>query len=144
MGKVTKTMEDYKDIINLPRHISKTRSQMTVANRSAQFAPFSAVVGHDAAIKETARYTDRKKELDEMEKAIVDQKLMEINAWLPELREIEIIHFVQDKNKVGGSYVSKFGCVKKIDSYKQEVIFTDGVRIKVEEIYSIDLQPGNA
>ena len=139
MDKVKRSIEDYKDIINLPRHISKSRAKMAVENRAAQFAPFSAVVGHDAAIKETARYTDRKKELDEMEKVIIDEKLREISEWLPEQREIEIVHFVQDTDKAGGCYESKFGCVKKIDSYKREVVFTDGFRIRVEDVYSIEI-----
>lgn len=139
MSKVKRAIEEYNDIINMPRHISKTRSQMSIANRAAQFAPFSAVVGHDAAIQETARHTDYKKELDEMEKSIIDEKLMEINENLLKKQEVEIVCFKKDINKSGGSYVSKFGFVKKIDSYKREVIFTDGFKIRVEDIYCVNL-----
>ena len=139
MVKVKRSIEDYVDIINLPRHISKTRKPMTIKNRAAQFAPFSAVVGHDAAIEETARYTDRKKELDEMEKIIIDEKLREIHSWLPQKREIKIIYFEKDKNKEGGCYIERIGCAKKIDSYKGAVIFFDGQKIDIEDIYSIDI-----
>lgn len=48
-----KTM--YDDIINLPHHVSKTRPQMSMLDRAAQFSPFAALTGYDAAIKETGR-----------------------------------------------------------------------------------------
>ena len=44
-------MNQYDDIINLPHHVSKRHPQMSMWNRAAQFAPFSAVSGHDAAIR---------------------------------------------------------------------------------------------
>ena len=139
MAKVKRTIKDYDDIIRLPHHVSKNRAQMDISNRAAQFAPFSAVVGHDAAISETARYTDRRRELDEMEKSIIDEKLRKINSWLPDEREIEIIYFQPDTAKNGGQYLSKFGSVKKIDLYNGEVIFRDGTKIDIDEIYSIEL-----
>ena len=36
--------------------------------RAAQFAPFAALTGHDEAVKETARLTDQRIELDEYAK----------------------------------------------------------------------------
>ena len=48
----------YEDIINLPHHVSKTRPQMSMIDRAAQFSPFAALTGYDAAIKETGRLTD--------------------------------------------------------------------------------------
>ena len=50
----------YEDIINLPHHVSATRPQMSMMDRAAQFSPFAALVGCDAAIKETARLNDQK------------------------------------------------------------------------------------
>lgn len=137
--KAKRTIDDYKDIIDLPHHVSKTRAKMPLKDRAAQFAPFAAVVGHEAAIKETARYVDRKKELDEMEKSIIDEKLNKINSWLPEKHEIELMYFKPDNAKRGGEYVSKIGYVKKIDTYNLEVLFTDRTRIEIGQIYSIDL-----
>ena len=58
-------MEKYEDIINLPHHVSKTRPQMSMQDRAAQFSPFAALTGYDAAIKETGRLTVRKVEMDE-------------------------------------------------------------------------------
>ena len=45
----------YDDIINLPHHVSATRPRMPVGDRAAQFSPFAALTGYDAAIKDTAR-----------------------------------------------------------------------------------------
>lgn len=45
----------YDDIIGLPRHISKKHPQMPLLDRAAQFSPFAALSGYDAAIKETER-----------------------------------------------------------------------------------------
>lgn len=46
-------MEDYSDIINMPHHISKKHPQMSMSNRAAQFSPFAALTGYEAAIKDT-------------------------------------------------------------------------------------------
>lgn len=46
-------MGNYDDIINLPHHVSKRHPQMSMWNRAAQFAPFAALTGYDAAINDT-------------------------------------------------------------------------------------------
>lgn len=38
--------EKYEDIINLPHHVSKTRPQMSMLERAAQFSPFAALNGY--------------------------------------------------------------------------------------------------
>ena len=54
-------MEDYSDIINMPHHISKTHPQMSMMQRAAQFAPFAALTGYDAAIKEAGMEAEMEK-----------------------------------------------------------------------------------
>lgn len=49
----------YDDIINLPHHVSSTRPHMPISDRAAQFSPFAALTGYGAAIKETARITQK-------------------------------------------------------------------------------------
>ena len=58
-------MNNYEDIINLPHHVSNKRPQMSKEQRASQFAPFSALTGYEDAIKETARLTNRKIEVDD-------------------------------------------------------------------------------
>ena len=53
-------MGAYDDIINLPHPTSAKHPRMPIADRAAIFSPFAALVGHGAAIEETARLTDQK------------------------------------------------------------------------------------
>ena len=61
----------YDDIIDLPHHVSRKHPQMPLLDRAAQFAPFAALTGHEAAIKETARLTEEEIELDENSKELL-------------------------------------------------------------------------
>lgn len=54
MFKNNKSREKYGDIIDMHHHVSLRRPHMSVHDRAAQFAPFAALTGHDAAMKETA------------------------------------------------------------------------------------------
>ncbi len=138
-NKRDQDIKKYEDILDLPHHVSRKRPQMSLADRAAQFSPFAAVVGHEEAIKETARRTDRRKELDEMEKAIIDDQLREIEAQLPNGFDVEIEYFQPDERKAGGKYLVKVGPVKKIDHYLREVQMMDDTKIKVDEISRITI-----
>lgn len=52
--------KQYEDIINLPHHVSKKHPQMSLEARSAQFAPFAALVGYDEKIKETEKIVNER------------------------------------------------------------------------------------
>ena len=58
----------YKDIMHLSRPVSSRHLPMSMHDRAAQFSPFAALTGYDAAIEETARLTDRQTELAESSK----------------------------------------------------------------------------
>lgn len=47
-------MNDYESIINLPHYEPKRHPRMPMASRAAQFAPFSALEGHEEALQTTA------------------------------------------------------------------------------------------
>ena len=89
----------YDDIINLPHHVSAARPQMSMMDRAAQFSPFAALTGYDAAIKETARLTDQKIELDDYEKEEINDKIQLIAEHLGEDFEIVITYFQPDGRK---------------------------------------------
>ena len=109
----------YDDIIHLPHHVSTAHPPMPAADRAAQFSPFAALAGHEAAIRETARLTDERAELDENAKAVLDEKLRMIQEMLPAHPEITVTYFQPDAKKSGGAYVSVTGRVKKLDLYRQ-------------------------
>ena len=77
-------MNNYNDIINLPHPISKKHIPMSRENRASQFAPFAALSGYDDAVKETARITSKKVDLDEESKRIINEKLNIINLYIKE------------------------------------------------------------
>lgn len=129
---------NYDDIIHLPHHVSSKHPQMPVYDRAAQFAPFAALTGHDAAIQETARLTDERAELDENEKAQLDERLRMVQETLADQPNVTVTYFQPDGRKSGGTYVTVTGNVKKIDMYDHALIMTDGLRIPLDEIFGIE------
>ena len=128
----------YDDIINLSYPGSTTRPRMSMIDRAAQFSPFAALTGYEAAIKETARLTDQKIEVNEDEIAFLREKMRILQERLPECPEIQITYFVPDEKKDGGTYRKKTGQVKKIDEYERLIIMCDHVKIAIDEIVSIE------
>ena len=129
---------EYDDIIHLPRHFSKKRPPMPPMNRAAQFIPFAALTGYDAAIQETARLTDKRLELDEYAKAALNGRLQIIADRIDERPEIGITYYRPDPKKHGGAYVAASGTAKKIDAHERVVVMTNGATIPIDEIVGID------
>ena len=129
----------YDDIIHLPHHVSKSRPQMSMANRAAQFSPFAALTGHNEAVKEEARLTVDKPLLNDDAKEILNQKLLIIQEQLDSSTTVEITYYEPDRNKSGGSIQTISGIVKKIDEYKKEVVFQDGHKIMINQILDINI-----
>jgi len=130
----------YSDIIALPHHISAGRKQMSLYDRAAQFSPFAALTGHDEALKETARLTDGKPELDESEKLIISQKLQMIINLLPTQTSVSIMHFVPDRKKSGGKYLVSDGYIKKFDSFRRKIVMSDKTEIDVDNIINLEIE----
>ena len=133
-----KKNDNYQDIIDLPRHVSARRKQMSLHDRAAQFAPFAALTGHEAAVKETARLTELKIELDENEFAILDQKLRFIEGQ-KEPTVVEFTYFLPDPWKDGGAYVDVQGKIKRIDRNQRKIRLEDGTEILINDILKINL-----
>lgn len=133
-----KDWKEYQDIIHLPNHRSKTRPQMSLHDRAAQFSPFAALTGHEDAIEETARLTEQKVELAEETKARLNARLLLIEQHLQKQPEVSITYFLPDKQKSGGAYVTKKGIVKRIDHFARAVIMADELTIPTEDISSIE------
>jgi hypothetical protein len=128
----------YEDIINLPHHELTTRQRMPRINRAASFAPFAALTGYDDAVKEKARLTSERIELDEGTKEILNDKLRIALDKADEQPEISITYFLPDTRKSGGAYVTVNAVIKRIDEYERLVIFTDKSTIPIDDIYEIE------
>lgn len=129
----------YDDIIHLPHHVSKTHPPMDNIDRAAQFSPFAALTGHEAAIRETERLTDERKELGEDSKALLDEKLRMILEQIEEHPQVSVCYFRPDERKPGGSYLTVNGKVKKIDVPEGIIIFMDGMAVAIEDIAEITI-----
>ena len=127
----------YDEIMGLPHHVSKTRPQMPMSDRAAQFAPFAALTGYDSAIKETGRLTDERIELDEEALTALDRKYQLLMDTLDDAPEVTIIYFQPDERKAGGQYVSATGTVKKIDTFGRRILLQDGTRIPLDSVYDL-------
>lgn len=128
----------YDDIIDLPHHRSATRPQMSRANRAAQFAPFAALTGYDAAIMESGRLTDAASELDKSQKAILNEKLQLLILHLHDRPTATFTFFVPDSRKPGGAYRSVTGIIRKLDTTSNTPILEDATEIPIERISEID------
>lgn len=129
-------MDDYKDIIDLPHKQSSTRPHMSNYDRAAQFSPFAALTGYDEAVTETARLTDKKIELDEETKSILNAKLQYAIDFNGDC-EITVTYFVPDSRKAGGAYVTYTGTLKKFDEYERKIVFEDKTSILVDDVLDI-------
>lgn len=124
----------YNDIIDLPHHISTTRPRMSMSDRAAQFSPFAALTGYDAAIKETGRLTDRRIELSEDERIVLDRKQQILLDHIGGRPEVSITYFVPDERKNGGAYITVTDKVKKIDEFERCITLADGIKIPLDEV----------
>ena len=128
----------YAGIMNLPHHVSPTRPQMPISDRAAQFSPFAALTGYVGIIRETARLTDRKIELDETMLTALNERYQLLLSVLDAEPEVEITHFVPDERKSGGAYRTVSGVVKKADEFARRLTLTDGTVIPMEDVLMLD------
>ena len=133
-------LHNYDDIIDLPHHVSPNRRRMSNLERGAQFSPFAALTGYEAAVEEAARSTDGKKELTEEMKAIIDAKIQAISEHPDAEPEVTITYFKPDERKEGGAYIRVTGAVKEIDRIGKTIVLTDHTEIPMEQIREIEAE----
>jgi hypothetical protein len=131
-------MTSYEDIIHLAHHQSTNHPQMSIYDRAAQFSPFAALTGHDEAVKEVARLTEQRIELDESSKEIIDERLQFIRDHITDHPLVEVTYFVPDGKKAGGAYKTIKSKVSKLDEYSHMIMFDLGEKTSIFDIVSID------
>lgn len=135
---MTKQKKDYSDMIDLAHHVSKTRPHMSMADRAAQFSPFAALTGYGEAVRETARLTGKRIELNEDEQAELDRKLQIIRDHLDDAPLITITWFKPDDRKEGGALITTEGTVIKMDLFRRILSMADGTNIPIPDITGIE------
>ena len=135
----------YADILTLPHHKAANRPQMSMHDRAAQFAPFAALTGFDGVIAETGRMTEKKIELSDSEKLLLDQKLTLIDDAIQDGDHplVTAVYFVPDAKKEGGSYQEYTGKVRQVDAVERKLVFlaanerSAGKNISIDDILEI-------
>lgn len=135
----------YADIISLPHHRAANRPHMSMNDRAAQFSPFAALTDFDGVIAETGRMTDRKIELSESEITQLEQKLTLIDDVVEDGYHplIQLVYFVPDALKEGGSYQEFTGKVRQIDAAERRIVFlaensrSAGKAVCIEDVLEI-------
>ena len=120
----------YEDILDLPHHTSSRHPRMVPENRAAQFLPFAALTGYEDAVRETGRLTERRIELDEDQKMLLDHQIQMG-------QEHTITYFVPDTRKEGGSYQTITGKIKRLDQQAGTLLLTDGTRVALQDILEL-------
>lgn len=133
-----KNIHDYSDIINIERPVFKM-NKMSAYERAAQFSPFAALSGHDKAIQETVRNTQEKKFFYENYKNLLDYNLQKILKKINLNPKIRVVYFEKDKFKSGGKYIKKILNIKRIDKTHKILYFENDIKIKLDDIYEIEL-----
>lgn len=128
----------YEDIVNRPHPVSQKHPPMSMLDRAAQFAPFAALTGYDEVIRETARYVDCPVELTESAKAELNAALVALAKNIHSRPRAQIIYYVPDQRKQGGSYVHLCGNVCRVDEYARAVELVDGTVIDMDSILSLE------
>ncbi len=130
--------DDYSDIIDLPRPVSRKHPPMSREKRAAQFSPFAALTGYDAAIVETARLTDTKRELSEERKEAIGRQLLALQARLKTDPQVSVTYFVPDSRKAGGAYKTVTGAAKKVDEVLGVLEMRSGITIPFDDIIRLE------
>ncbi|MCI7321918.1 MAG: hypothetical protein MR508_01220 [Lachnospiraceae bacterium] len=129
----------YEDILYLPHHQSPKREHMSLRDRAAQFAPFSALNGYEDAIKETGRLTDEEILLDETAVDRINEQLQYLAAHMDEGIRVSVTYFRPDDRKSGGAYLTDIGVVKKFDHTGHVLVMESGVTIAMGQIRELEI-----
>lgn len=130
----------YQDIIHLPHHVSPTRPRMSAHDRAAQFSPFAALTGYEDLLHESARLTEERPELDELQQEAIRQALNRFQAELEDgaFPEVLLHLFRPDERKAGGRYEDVYGRLKKINAIEQLLVLTDGTVLPFSDVLGIE------
>lgn len=126
--------DDYKDIINMEYHKSDRYPHMSLRDRAAQFAPFSALTGYSDIVDEAGRTTQSQRMLDEYEKEIINRELQYALNIIDTKPLATLKYFIRDKKKSGGEYRTVMDRIVRIDEYSKTVLLISGEKIPIDDI----------
>lgn len=126
--------DDYRELLHLPHHRSQTHAPMPRRDRAAQFAPFAALTGFDAQLRETERQTQSQAEPNEDALQELDQSLHTLFACVHTQPAVQVRWFVPDAKKSGGAYKAAAGRVLQLDRNRSLLVLDSGPVIALSAI----------
>lgn len=129
-------MKSYQDIINVSYPYPSVHKKMSLESRSAQFSPFKAMVGYDLEIMDSDKVFDKKINLTEDEKLIINDVLKKIS--ISKEISVSITFFVSEKNDLG-YYNKMITQVKKVDFYNRYIILVNNKKVDFDDICSLEI-----
>lgn len=118
--------DDYRELLHLPHHRSQTHAPMPRRDRAAQFAPFAALTGFDAQLRETERQTQAQAEPNEDALQELDQSLHTLFACVHTQPAVQVRWFLPDAKKSGGAYKTAAGRVLQLDRNQSLLVLDSG------------------
>lgn len=118
--------DNYRELLHLPHHRSQTHAPMPRRDRAAQFAPFAALTGFDAQLRETERQTQSQAEPNEDALQELDQSLHTLFACVHTQPAVQVRWFVPDAKKSGGAYKAAAGRVLQLDRNRSLLVLDSG------------------
>ena len=129
-------MSRYDDMLDLPRPAMSRAKPLTGLERAAQFSPFAALSGYEAAIREAARLTEPAVELAEDAAAALDPAFT-VGSQLRETLRL-VTWFEPDARKEGGALRVFTGRLRRVDETAGLLIFEDGQRLPLAAVRALE------
>ena len=128
----------YEDIIGLPRPLSRRHPPMARQERAAQFAPFAALAGHGAILREAARQTENRPALSEDAQTALDARLRLLAGRLEEHPTVTATYFLPDEKKAGGACVTVSGQVLRLKQFPPALCLAGGAEIPLSALLALE------
>lgn len=113
---------------------------MSLRDRAAQFAPFAALTGHESALAEVARITEKRQGQSDADLMKLNRSLDLLHEHLRERPLIKVHCFACDAIKEGGSFYEHEGRLRVIDEVYKRLEFADGTRIPLADIVKLEIK----
>lgn len=124
----------YKDIMNLPRHVSKAHLPMPQIDRAGQFAPFAALTGYKELLDKTAKRYQNKEYLTREQLAQLVAQIKKLVGQRP-WPTITVTYF----NGQSGYYEQYTGQLVNVDWRRHRLRFRDGKSIIIRNLKELKL-----
>ena len=103
--------------------------------------PFSALAGYGDAIRETARHTEPRRELDPQRQQELDAQLRRLLALGSRGPRVAVVYFQPDAKKDGGAYRTAMGRVRGVLADRGLLVLEDGTAVPLEQVAELQEAP---